>query len=160
MAWVPRCTPYRRPEKRRPPYTRAVCRVVNAPRWPPGGAAVPTVSAAGTTPTALPPRHPCRVVNARVGHRAKLRCTPYRRPEQRRPPYTRAALVGWSTPRVGHRAGLRCPPYRRPEQRRPPYARAAVVGWSTPRVGHQAGLRCTPYQRAENAARPTLVSPL
>src|SRR5690606_20045981 len=88
---------------------RRRCRVVNATRWPPGGAAVPTVSAAGTTPTALRPRRPCRVVNARVGHQAGLRCPPYRRPEQRRPPYARAALVGWATPASAPRRGLRAP---------------------------------------------------
>src|SRR5690606_12023708 len=54
-----RCPPYRRPEKRRPPYPpRPPSRVVNAPRWPPGGASVPTVSAAGKAPTALRPRRP------------------------------------------------------------------------------------------------------
>src|SRR5690606_2350743 len=118
------------------------------------GASVPTVSAAGTTPTALRPRRPCRVVNARVGHQAGLRCPPYRRPEQRRPPYARAAPCRVVNARVGHQAGLRCPPYRRPEQRRPPYARAAVVGWSTPRVGHQVGLRCPPYRRPEQRRPP------
>src|SRR5690606_8079541 len=99
MAWVPRCTPYRRPEKRRPPYTRAVCRVVNAPRWPPGGASVPTVSAAGTTPTALPPRRPCRADNATRCPPEAISVLPHRRPEQRRPPYPRAVCRVVNAPR-------------------------------------------------------------
>src|SRR5690606_28991441 len=41
----------------------------------------------------------------RVGHQAGLRCPPYRRPEQRRPPYARAILVGWSTPALATRRG-------------------------------------------------------
>src|SRR5690606_1275734 len=97
------------------------------------GASVPTVSAAGTTPTALRPRHPCRVVNARVGHEVGLRCALHRRTEQRRPPYTYAVLVGWSTPRVGRQAGLRCAPHRRPEQRRPPSTRAVCRVVNAPR---------------------------
>src|SRR5690554_5060640 len=120
------------------------------------GASVPTVSAAGTTPTALRPRHPCRVVNAprwprgggavptvsaagttpRVVRRKRSRYSPIGgRKSADRP--TPAPSVGWSTPRVGHQVGLRCPPYRGPEQRRPPYPRAILVGWSTPRVGHR-----------------------
>src|SRR5690606_39491262 len=42
----------------------------------------------------------------RVGHQAGLRCPPYRRPEQRRPPYARAILVGWSTPALATRRGF------------------------------------------------------
>src|SRR5690606_25357466 len=65
-----RCMPYRRPERRRPPYVRAtyrtllvlrlgsgwergIGRVVNASRWPPSAAAVHAVPAAGKAPTAL-----------------------------------------------------------------------------------------------------------
>src|SRR5690606_38581217 len=87
---------------------RRPCRVVNAPRWPPGGASVRTASAAGTTPTALHPRRPCRADNATRCPPEAISVLPHRRPEQRRPPYTYAALVGRTAPRVGHRAGLRC----------------------------------------------------
>src|SRR5690606_37796873 len=55
----PRCKPYRRPEKRRPPYQSGARhvdrprRVVNATRWPPVEASVPLAAAVGKMPAAL-----------------------------------------------------------------------------------------------------------
>src|SRR5690606_31313517 len=89
----------------------------------------------------------------RVGHQVGLRCPPYRRPEQRRPPYPRAALVGRTTPRVVRRKRSRYSPIggRNSADRPTP---APSVGWSTPRVGHQVGLRCPPYRGPEQRRPP------
>src|SRR5690606_12132990 len=89
----------------------------------------------------------------RVGHEVGVRCPPYRRPEQRRPPYTYAALVGRTTPRVVRRTRSRYSPIggRKSADRPTP---APSVGWSTPRVGHQVGLRCPPYRGPEQRRPP------
>src|SRR5690606_25746754 len=107
---------HRRPEKRRPPYgsCASACRVVNATRWPPGGASVQTAIGGrknADRPTVRAHRR-AGWSTQRVGHRTEHRCSPPSAAGKNadRPTVRAHRRVGWSTQRVGHRTEHRYKP--------------------------------------------------
>src|SRR5690606_32903724 len=130
-------------------------RVVNASRWPPGGASVHTALGGrkdADRPTPAPPLEGGQRPRWPPGGAAVATPSAAREaPTARDPPRPSegghgAALAtgrGCGAHRIGGREGADRPTPAPP-----------LVGWSTPRVGHRAGLRCPPYRRPEKRRPP------